>query len=56
MAPTAQSIPLSLRVAWMREEHRGRRLAENAKKDACQPHEPPHGALQQVVEIFKAAM
>jgi HTH-type transcriptional repressor of NAD biosynthesis genes len=25
MAPTAQSIPLSLRVAWMREEHRSRR-------------------------------
>lgn len=25
MAPTAQSIPLSLRVDWMREEHRGRR-------------------------------
>jgi NadR type nicotinamide-nucleotide adenylyltransferase len=25
MAPTAQSIPIALRVAWMREEHRSRR-------------------------------
>lgn len=25
MAPTAQSIPIDLRVAWMREEHRSRR-------------------------------
>jgi alcohol dehydrogenase len=31
-------------------------MAENAKKDACQLTNPRTATLQQVVEIFKAAM
>jgi alcohol dehydrogenase len=31
-------------------------MAENAKKDACQFTNPRTASLEQVIEIFKAAM
>ena len=51
----AIGIPAGLRELGVKESDLPT-MAENAKKDACQLTNPRKATLQQVVEIFKAAM
>lgn len=48
-------IPTGLKSLNVKEEDL-KVMAENAKKDACQFTNPRKATLEQVIEIFKAAM
>jgi alcohol dehydrogenase len=51
----AVGIPAGLKELGVKEADLAT-MAENAKKDACQLTNPRTATLQQVVEIYKAAM